>query len=401
MHLNSLPRSLASVALMSLLAGGAFAQFRDDFNSSTIAKDPNAMQGWTYRTGDGTATMDMEQGDGFAAITVDATHDKRGIWWAMIRHYVSANMDLARLSQPGQELRVEARVRVSSAPKRVNLHFNTQRTTDFHSHLMEFDLPEAGKWYTLSMTTRDFDAVPGDQVFAQMALMDWGLAKYEVDLDYFKADIVDVAAAGPDLGNPLPYRPPLADPKSFHESAPVAQDSTVDLQYTDMNFNGWSATDGKSTIPLLSVNGTQYAILRFDLSAFHGRKAAGSGLLELTSYGVERLDHEIKDFGEVRVTEILGGDPQWEQQTVTLDSLCQGQPWENVINTQMIIDVPIAPTRGGKTLVTISQPVLQRLLDGRTRGIVIRPLGSVSVALLAMENNDPANAAKLLFNLQP
>ena len=98
------------------------------------------------------------------------------------------------------ELRIEARIRVSHAPRRVNLHLNTQRTTDFHSHLMEFDIPDSETWHTISMTTRDFPAVPGDTVFGQMALIDWGLEKYRVDVDYFKVDIVDVARAGPDNG---------------------------------------------------------------------------------------------------------------------------------------------------------------------------------------------------------
>jgi hypothetical protein len=48
------------------------------------------------------------------------------------------------------------------------------------------------------------------------------------------------------------------------------------------------------------------------------------------------------------VTEILGGDPNWDQRTVTLKSLSQGQPLDGVINTQMIIDVDVTEGQGGK-----------------------------------------------------
>ena len=81
-------------------------------------------------------------GDGYASILVDATTDRRGIWWALIKRNVSDHMDLQLLGRPDTELRIEARIRVSHAPRRVNLHLNTQRTTDFHSHLMEFDIPD-------------------------------------------------------------------------------------------------------------------------------------------------------------------------------------------------------------------------------------------------------------------
>ena len=68
--------------LLGLLAAGqATAQFRDDFDS--VAIDQDARTGWAFFTGDGTATMDFRPGgEGYASILVDATTDRRGIWWA-------------------------------------------------------------------------------------------------------------------------------------------------------------------------------------------------------------------------------------------------------------------------------------------------------------------------------
>ena len=54
---------------------------------------------------------------------------------------------------------------------------------------------------------------------------------------------------------------------------------------------------------------------------FAGKKVIGSGLLELTTYSLERSPDYIKDFGMVRVTEIIGGDPQWNQDEVTYNTM--------------------------------------------------------------------------------
>ncbi len=83
-------------------------------------------------------------------------------------------------------------------------------------------------------------------VNAQMALMDWGLEKYRVDVDYFKVDVVDAATAGPDLGEPLPYLPPIPAPGTLRERVPVAQDSMIELRYPEVtSTSGTSWTTGR------------------------------------------------------------------------------------------------------------------------------------------------------------
>src|SRR6185437_11339429 len=169
----------------------AQAQFIDNFDGPSVQLDPEGIKGWLFRAGDGTATMDLRQGgDGYASIFVDATTDKRGIWWALIERKASDHMDLSLMQKPGHEFRIEARIRVSHAPRRVNLQVATQRSTDYDANLMEYDIADTTNWHVISMTTRGFDARPGDTVFAHMALMDWGLEKYRVDVDYIKVDMV-------------------------------------------------------------------------------------------------------------------------------------------------------------------------------------------------------------------
>jgi hypothetical protein len=133
------------------------------------------------------------------------------------------------------------------------------------------------------MTTHQFDARPRDKILGHLAMMDWGLEKYRVDLDYLKVDIVNVATAGPDKGEAVPYHPPIPDPKAFSHEVKVAQDTMIDLENRDVNLNNWYVQDGAKKTSLLTVSGTHYVILRWDLSPFAGRQVAGQGLLELTT----------------------------------------------------------------------------------------------------------------------
>jgi hypothetical protein len=381
----------------------ASAQYVENFDGPSVKLDPEGITGWRVLAGDGTATMDLRQGgQGYASVLVDATTDKRGIWWALIEHKVSDQVDLRRMQKSGYEFRIEARVRSSHAPRRINLQVATERSTDDDANLMEYDIPDADTWHTFSMTTHHFDAKPGDTVFGHLALMDWGLQKYRLDIDYVKVDIVNAAAAGPDLGDPIPYHPQIADPKGFRNEVSVAQDSTIDVENTDVNLGDWYVQDEpkKKRINLLTVDGAHYVILRWDLSAFKGRRVADHGLLELTTYSVQEKANRLKDFGIVRVVEILGGDPQWDRQTVTTDSLCHYQPLDRVLNPQMIIDWPVTEGDGGKTYLTISKTVLQRMVDGKTQGIAIKPLGAISAAFYALENDGGKYGARLRFNLE-
>ena len=297
------------IALGWSMVSPSSAQFLDDFTGASLTVDPRGVEGWTFFTGDGKATMTFSaSATGYASICVDASRDTRGIWWALIKRRVSQVLDLGLLRRRNHALRIEARIRSSNAPRRVNLHLNTQRTKNFHMHLMEFDIPDTVQWHTISMTTKDFDAVPGDSVYGQLALMDWGSGRYRVDVDYFRVDIVQTDSAGPDQGVQVPYHPTVPGAGSFRHHVPVEADAMADLQYPDMNFNNWGVQTDSGRVALLTVSGTQFVLMRWDLGAYAGQKVMGSGVLELTTHAVQRAPENAKDFGMVRVCEILGGD---------------------------------------------------------------------------------------------
>ena len=391
-------RIILVILICFSIIDNASAQFIDNFDEP-MQYDSTGMNGWGFVSGDGTAAMDFRQKKDYASIYVDATSDKLGIWWAYIIHCISKNFNLDLLKQPNYGIRVEARIRCSRAPRRVNLSLNTESSPDDDSNLMEYDIPDTTNWHKISLTIPHFTIPKGNHVFAQLAMMDWGLEQYRVDIDYYKADIVNIDSAGPDLGNPIPYRPPILPVKSFRYQVPVAQDAMIDLKYPEEKFNEWHVSDNSGKVDLITVNTTQFAIMRWDLKKFIGKKIMGSGLLELSTYSVERAQDNRKDFGMVRVTEILEGDPEWSQESVTLNSLCNGNPLTNVINTQMIIDINVKDGKGSKNLITISQPVLQRMIDGKTKGIVLRPLGPINASFYAMENKIDSLTAKLHFNV--
>ena len=399
--MNFSPKALCFVLVLAVAPAIGRAQFLDSFDSPKP-------EGWALLTGDGSATIDLVQKDGCATIVVDGTHDNYGVWWTLIKRDISASLDLKKLQDPAYELRVEARVRSDHAPRRVNFMINTQRTTDFHQHLREYDIADTTGWHTISMTTRDLDAGPGDNVYVQLCVTDFGPDKYQVEVDYFRADVVRRDETRPDLGEPLLYHPSIAAPASFARHLVVAHDSLINSLFPDVNFNDWRAEGPDGSARLLTVDPTQWPVLRWDFGGARGLKADGAGVLELTTYSVpmggKYIEHYGEDFGiefgKLHVIEILGGDPAWDQETVTYNSLLQGGSPKEVFNTQMIQDVDVASAPGGKTYVTLPRPVLQRLLDGTTKGVVLRPLGAINASFYSSEDAKPGVAPILHFSTQ-
>ena len=383
--------------ILLLAPAAAHAQFVDDFDDGDVA-------GWDFFTGDGEATMTFTPRGGFARLGVDATADRHNVWWAILKRPVSEFVDLARLAEPNTELRVEARVRLSDAPRRVNFMINTNRTTDFHEHLAEYDVADTTGWHTISYTTTGLDVRPGDTLYVQLGATDWGYGVHHVDVDWYRADVVDTPA-DPDVGEPLPYHPPTPPVETFAHHLGAAHDAPVRPDEPDVNFDGWRAYDGDREVPVLSVGGDQWAVLRWDLGDLAGTEADGPGLLTLATHSLARGGGYVArygedlgmEFGKVRVIEILGGDPAWDDETVTYASWLGGQPLDAVASGQMIFDAEVAPA-SGTTTVTISRPVLQRLLDGTTRGILLRPLGAVHAAFYASEADDPGARPTLHFS---
>jgi hypothetical protein len=376
------------------------AQFLDSFEGKKI-------EGWFFLTGDGAATMDFVQMDGYARIIVDATKDRDNVYWTLIKRDVSSFLDLSKLKDPSFQLRVEAKVRVHNAPRRLNMMVNTNRTTNFHIDLMEFDIPDTSEWRIISMTTKKFDAVPGDTVYVQLCATDYGLGKYYVDLDYYRADIVDVNLAGPDKGELVPYHPPVPDAGSFSNHLDVTHDGLINSDFPDVNFSDWHVMEQNGDARILTVNANQWAILRWDFEKYKNAKVDGPGLLELTTQSVpiggnyiEALGEDFgMEFGKIRVIEIFGGDPEWDQNKVTYNSFMQGKIYSDVFNTQMIYDTEMSGKPGSKNFVIISKPVLQRMLDGQTKGLLIRPLGALDASFYASENRPADNGPKLHFNI--
>ena len=366
------------------------AAFLVEFDGAALEADPAARDGWAWMSGDGTVEMSFTQADGRGIVEVDSTPDRRNIWWAVVRRSVSPFIDPAELARPDRELRVEAKVRGSSAPRRVNLHFNHSRTTDFHSHLMEYDLPDTENWRLISMTTTGFDALPGDEVFVQLALMDWGRDRFRLEIDYLRVDLVDPADAAPDHGPPLPYHPDPTPPGTLAHAVPAAQAAMVDSAWPDVNFNRWASA---AKHPVIGVGGTKTVVLRFDFGSLAGGQPGGWGTLALTMDRVYRAETGLKDFGLLRVTEVLAGDPEWDASSVTWNSFLAGNTASETLNGQMMIDIEPNPEPGGITLIPVSPPVLQRLLSGRTKGLAIRPLGAVEAAF---RSGDAARGAPTL-----
>jgi hypothetical protein len=113
---------------------------------------------------------------------------------------------------------------------------------------------------------------------------------------------------------------------------------------------------------------------------------------------VARKGTPVKDFGILRVVEILGGAPGWDRRTVTLDGFRRGRGLAEVLNPQMIIDGAVTEGNGGKTYLTVPRPVMQRLVDGKTLGFALQPLGALSASF---HSTDGPLGPRLRFDVQP
>ncbi|MBN1408200.1 MAG: hypothetical protein JW956_10440 [Calditrichaceae bacterium] len=392
-------KKIKTLLLILTTFGIVQAQFLDSF-------DQDKIDSWFFFTGDGSATMDFIQKDDYARILVDATQDKHNVWWAIIKRDVSPFLDLEKLKDPSYELRVEARVRLSHAPRRINFMLNTQRTTNFHEHLMEYDISDTTHWHTISYLTKNFDAVPGDTVYVQLGVTDWGWGKYQVDLDYYRAEVVNVNNAEYNKGELIPYHPPIPDVGTFSNHLNVAHDALINMDFPNINFNNWHIKNQKGEIKILTINANQWAILRWDFDQYKNAKIEEAGLLELTTFSVpiggDYAGTYGEDFGmefnKIRVIEVIGGKSEWDQNKVTYNNFMQDKPYSEIFNTQMIYDAEVLEQSADKNFITISRPVLQRLIDGRTKGLLIRPLGAINPSFYASENN-AENSPKLHFNI--
>jgi hypothetical protein len=377
------------------------AQFADHFEDHSV-------EDWDFFTGDGEASMTFTPKNRYVTIKVDATGDKHNVWWAIIKKNVAEQLDLSKLENPDFELRVEAKVRVSEAPRRLNFMVNTQRTTDYHKQLKEFDITDTTNWHVISMTTRDLDAVPGDDLNVQLGVTDWGFRTYEVDIDYYKADIINTKTPTPDKGEPLTYHPSIPEMDSFSNHLIASESAVINTRFPDTNFQNWQDHNATNSTSILSVSADNWVVLKWDFNEFKKPVTESAGILELTTHSIQTggqysavFGEDLgMEFGKVRIIEILGGNPDWTSETVTYSSLTKQNDYHKVFNEQMIFDTEVTPGDGGKTYITLSRPVMQRLLDGTTKGLLLKPLGVIQASFYPTDGENPNYSPKLHFSLK-
>jgi hypothetical protein len=111
----------------------------------------------------------------------------------------------------------------------------------------------------------------------QLAATDYGLKKYYVDIDYYKADIININSAGPDKGELVPYHPPIPEINTFSNHLIAADDALINSEFPDVNFNDWHAENREGKARILTINGSQWAILKWDFEKYKNLKADGLG----------------------------------------------------------------------------------------------------------------------------
>lgn len=370
---------------------GAEAQFLESFHGEPSPE-------WITFSGDGEAVSSLERMDGWMRFKVDASDDRQNVWWAIAQTTLTDQLDLEPFADPesGYGLRMEARVRVSHAPRRFNMQLRTQRYEGNYAGLIEFDISEKDQWYTVSMTLDKLDIRPGDRITPHLAMMDWGPFVYTMDVDYVKVDVVYMPDADEDFGEQVVYPPPVPQPEEFENSMAAAESGMIDRHYPDLNMRGWVAGD----TPVLTLDNTKTVLISWDLSELEGWRTAGYGMLELTPFSFYQTKSTDRiEFDRIRMVEILGGDPHWNRNDVTFNSFLQDEPLESVLNTQMIHDFVIPSKKDEALYIHLPKPVMQRMIDGKTKGLALYPLGSLQ-ATFYFGQDLGASGPRLYYNLE-
>jgi hypothetical protein len=149
---------------------------------------------------------------------------------------------------------------------------------------------------------------------------------------------------------------------------------------------------------LLQVDQSKVILLNWDFEKQKGKSADGAGQLELATYSLFLRKDSPKDFGMIRFCEIQNKDSNWPDNSSSYNDFTQGRQLSELIVSQCIIDTSVNPEKEGKTIVKISQPVMQRLINGETTGIAILPIGLISATFYDENNKD--NSPKLMFNVK-
>jgi hypothetical protein len=132
----------------------------------------------------------------------------------------------------------------------------------------------------------------------------------------------------------------------------------INSDFPELNLNDWRVKQKDGEARILTLNANQWAVLRWDFGKYRNLKADGAGVFEFIAYSVPYGGNYLQayepglaeEFPRVRVIEILGGDPAWEQGRVTYNTLIQGKDYGVVFNEQMIFDIKMEEVPGSKNL---------------------------------------------------
>ena len=131
------------------LSGG----FLEDFS------DPE-LSGWRVGAGSGDlipgTTVKLTRSNGKGLFWIDATKDRRNIWWALMNCEITDHIDRSMLGRLDKAIRIEAKVRFLK-PRRFNMRLFHTGTTDHHADLVEFDIPDS-EWHVVSYTNFEFQS---------------------------------------------------------------------------------------------------------------------------------------------------------------------------------------------------------------------------------------------------
>jgi len=147
---------------------------------------------------------------------------------------------------------------------------------------------------------------------------------------------------------------------------------------------------------VVSLDEENLVLLGWDFSDLDEQYVPEKAILALTTHSARQIrDDNLEELGRIRVVEVIGKDNPWDEKTVTYKSFTEDKPPSDVINPQMIVDHRVSPERGATSYLTICKPVLERLINGQSKGIVIEALGEANVDFFSSESANTEYSPRL------
>ena len=89
----------------------------------------------------------------------------------------------------------------------------------------------------------------------------------------------------------------------------------------------------------------------------------------------------MEELSQIRLVEIISDNDDWSSETITFNKFIANSTDGIIFNPQPIYDLKIPDTKNHKLYFTVSKYVINRIINGKSKGLALEALGPIIVNL--------------------